>query len=369
MKISEPNPPSPSPPPDDSHLALAVRRIRRVPKLPERYRDDPPESSSSLPPVASTTVEEVEQVPPGGSGVTRLRRILKSPRNLFGLFRQYFAVDFPSHDPEAELSAHDLSDVTTDSVSISASSENTPFIPGTFGPYPNASSFALGEWFWNNGLQKSKSDFRHLVGIITDPAFRTDDIRDTPWDRIDSQLGDSGSELDWLDEPDAGWTKTPVTIRVPFAYKINKRDRNRPDPVLPQDFVVEDFYHRSIVTILKERLNSTDAQYFHMEPYKLYWQPGGLTEPSRVHGEMYTSPAFLDAHNELQESPREPGCDLPRVVVALMFSSDATQLTSFGQARIWPLYMHFGNDSKYRRSKPSLHLCNHVAYFQKVSHL
>lgn len=375
METSEPSPPSPSPPPDDSHLPVAIRRTRRNPKQPKRYRDDLPEPHSSLPPVASlaptTRVEEVEQIPPSGSGVTKLRRILNSPRNLFGLFRQYFAVDFPSHDPEAEHSAHDLLDVTTDSDSYGASSKNTPSTPGTgiYGPYPNASSFALGEWFWNNGLQKSKSDFRHLVGIITDPAFRTDDIRDTPWDRIDSQLGDSGSELDWFDEPDAGWMKTPVTIRVPFAYKINKRDKNRPDPVPPQDFIIEDFYHRSIVTILKERLNSADARYFHMEPYELYWQPSGLPEPTRVHGEIYTSPAFIDAHNALQESPREPGCDLPRVIVALMFASDATQLTSFGQARVWPLYMHFGNDSKYRRSKPSLHLCNHVAYFQKVSHL
>lgn len=374
MEILSEHPPSPSPPPDNSHLALAVRRIRRKIKPPKRYRDDLPEPPASLPPVTSlpaptTAVEEVEQIPPGDPGVTRLRRILESPRNLFGLFRQYFAVDFPSHDPEAELSTHDLFDVTMDNISLGASSESTPSAPGEYGPYPNASSFALGEWFWNNGLQKSKSDFRHLVGIITDPAFRTDDIRNTPWDQIDSQLGDSGSEFDWVDEPDAGWTKTPVTIRVPFAYKINKRDRNRPDPVAPQDFVVEDFYHRSIVTILKERLNSTDARHFHMEPYELYWQPGGLPEPTRVHGEIYTSPAFIDTHNALQESPREPGCDLPRVVVALMFASDATQLTSFGQARIWPLYMHFGNDSKYRRSKPSLHLCNHVAYFQKVSHL
>lgn len=235
------------------------------------------------------------------------------------------------------------------------------------GPYPNASAFALGEWFWNNGLQKSKSDFKHLVGILTDPAFRLDDIRNISWDKIDKQLGDSDLELDWLDEPDAGWTKTPVTIRVPFAYKIRKRDRHWPDPVEPQDFVVEDFYHRSIVSVLKERLASLDARHFHLEPYELYWQPWGSNQPTRVHGEIYTSPAFIEAHNALQNSPKEPGCELPRVVAALMFASDSTHLTSFGQAKIWPLYMNFGNDSKYRRSKSSLHLCNHIGYFRKVS--
>ncbi|KAG2737310.1 hypothetical protein P692DRAFT_20883715, partial [Suillus brevipes Sb2] len=74
----------------------------------------------------------------------------------------------------------------------------------------------------------------------------------------------------------------------------------------------------------------------------------------------------MDAHRELQESPREVGCDLPRVVVALMFWSDATHLTTFGNARLWPVYMYFGNESKYRRCKPSCNLSNHVAYFQKL---
>jgi hypothetical protein len=74
----------------------------------------------------------------------------------------------------------------------------------------------------------------------------------------------------------------------------------------------------------------------------------------------------MDAHNSLQESPGEPGCDLPRVVIALMVWSDSTQLTNFGNAKLWPLYMFFGNESKYRRGKPSCHLCEHVAYFETV---
>lgn len=360
---------------DDSHIPVAVRRARRKIKLPKKYIDDLPEPSASLPPVSvpptsgRTETTESDKAEPSAPGVrfSNLRRILKSPRNVFGLFRQFFAAEFPSHDPESEIIAqNDLSDIVEETGG-ELPPPNTSTLVSEFGPYPNYSSFALGEWFWNTGVQKSKSDFKHLVGIITDPAFRTDDIHNTPWDRIDTQLGDSGSELEWLDEPDAGWTRTPVTIQVPFAYKINKRDRKRRHGAIePQDFVVEDFYHRSIVSILKERLSSTDAKHFHMEPYELYWQPQELSCPTRVQGEIYTSPAFIEAHNTLQEMPGVPGCELPRVVVALMFASDATQLTSFGQAKIWPLYMNFGNDSKYRRSKPSLHLCNHVAYFKRV---
>lgn len=358
------------------HLPVAIRKPHRQGVLPNRYSDDKPEVHASLPPdvppalapdmqIAPSLTPDMQTVPgPQPSTHHAIRRVLKSPRNIFGLYRQYFSDKFPSHDPDAELSVCDLSDIVENSdatLSTSADEET-----GSYGPYPNHSAFALGEWFWNNGAQKSKSDFKCLVGIITDPAFRTEDIQGLNWDRIDHQLGDSGSDLDWIEEPDAGWIRTPATIQVPFPYKINVRDRNRPPPLLLQDFTVPEFYHRSIVSILKDRLASKDAQHFHLEPYELHWQTGEQSKSVRVHGEVYTSPAFIEAHNALQTSLGEPGCDLPRVVVALMFSSDATQLTSFGQARVWPLYMTFGNDSKYRRSKPSLHLCNHVAYFQKV---
>ncbi|KAG2049274.1 hypothetical protein BDR06DRAFT_991207, partial [Suillus hirtellus] len=49
-----------------------------------------------------------------------------------------------------------------------------------------------------------------------------------------------------------------------------------------------------------------------------------------------------------------------------MFWSDATQLMTFGNAKLWPIYMYFGNEPKYHRCRPSCHLGNHVAYFQKL---
>ncbi len=90
------------------------------------------------------------------------------------------------------------------------------------------------------------------------------------------------------------------------------------------------------------------------------------SESTRVYGELYTSPAFLEAHEEIQTATGEPGCSLPRILIGLMFGSDSTHLTSFGSASLWPCYMYFGNESKYRRCKPSCQLCHHVAYFQKV---
>ena len=84
-------------------------------------------------------------------------------------------------------------------------------------------------------------------------------------------------------------------------------------------------------------------------------------------GELFTSQAFLEAHNQLQQMETAPGCNLPRRIVVLMFWSDEMQLMSFSDVKLWPLYVFFGNNSKYERGQPFTRLCNHVAYFETVS--
>ncbi|KAF8834538.1 hypothetical protein BDN67DRAFT_992644 [Paxillus ammoniavirescens] len=86
----------------------------------------------------------------------------------------------------------------------------------------------------------------------------------------------------------------------------------------------------------------------------------------RVYGKLYISEAFIKAQDQLLASPREPGCDLPHCIAALMFWLDAMQLTSFGNAKIWPLYLYFGNQSKYMCCQPSSKLCSYVTYFQSL---
>jgi hypothetical protein len=203
-----------------------------------------------------------------------------------------------------------------------------------------------------------------LIDIVGDDSFRPSDVRNAKWDQINKTLASNVSDEqamaadEWFVE-DAGWTNTPITIPVPF-------NRNMADPG-SREYTVTDFYHRSLVDVIREKLsNKTDDPLFHYEPYELHWQPSDDSDAVRVYGELYTSPAFLEAHNALQESPGEPDCDLPRVVVGLMFWSDSTHVTSFGNAKLWPLYLYFGNESKYRRSRPSCHLCSHIAYFQNV---
>jgi hypothetical protein len=266
----------------------------------------------------------------------------------------------PSHDPERHLELQDLFDdpAAPDSTSLPPEPSEDNFYP-----YPNKNSFRLGDWYWNHGAQKSRESFRELLRIVGDPEFHPDDVRQTQWAAIDKKLSgnlfDEDSMGEWVDE-DVGWKKSLITISVPFHRRAKEPG--------PKDYNVGYLYHRPLVSVIREKLaNSDHVRHFHYQPFELYWQPTNNSPEVQVHGELYTSPAFLEAHREVQEMPGEPGCDLERVVVAMMFWSDATHLTSFGTAKLWPCYLSFGNESKYRRCKPSCHLFNHVAYFQTVS--
>jgi hypothetical protein len=288
------------------------------------------------------------------------RKILKSTCNIFGLFRQYHASRFPEHDPDENIEFGDLMDTSSD---LSAS------VPvDSYHPYPTRSSFLLGEWYWNDGTQKSKSSFKNLLKIVGDPDFQPQDVARANWSHIDAQLGgdarddgDGSSEHGWEDEQsDEDWVRTPIRIMVPFHKRALHPGQ--------EEFDVGALYHRKLVSVIREKISRPSTyRHLHLEPYGLYWQPEGAEEPVRVHGELYSSKAFIDAHDNLQDSPGEPGCELSRVIVGLMFASDGTQLTMFSNNKLWPVYLAIGNESKYRRTKPSCQAFEHVAYFETVS--
>ncbi|KAJ3540489.1 hypothetical protein NMY22_g4265 [Coprinellus aureogranulatus] len=50
-----------------------------------------------------------------------------------------------------------------------------------------------------------------------------------------------------------------------------------------------------------------------------------------------------------------------------MLKLPATHLSTFSTAKLWPLYMIFGNESKHERGRGTSESCYHVAYFDTVS--
>ncbi|KIJ58567.1 hypothetical protein HYDPIDRAFT_34041 [Hydnomerulius pinastri MD-312] len=288
-----------------------------------------------------------------------------TPANSFGLFRVYDQGSLPSHNPR----------ITSKAAQPHRWSENSTStdLESSFFPYPNENSFRLGDWYWNQGTQLSQRNFQKLLELIGSAEFHAEDVRNTNWTTINCQLGNldpaetplatatpsATTDIEeWLDA-DSGWIRSTVTVSVLFH-----RCCLRPGP---KDYPVNDFYHRSLTSIIHETLlNPTHHQHFHYEPYELRWQPPHKAQDLRIHGELFTSNAFLDAHRSLQDSPKEPGCDLLRRIVALMFWSDVTLLTTFSDAKLWPLYVFLGNEPKDKRGQPTAYLCTHAAYFQSL---
>ena len=357
---------------DDDMRSLAERRPRRMNRrLPARYRDilpQPPPPPMTAPdlqlPSAEPQVSSLassRDSTPGSGLLPHALRFFTMLANSFGLSRRYYGDRFPTHDPEDAMTLQHLTLTPSvvdgrDSAGHPAESRDSSF----FYPYPNRSSFLLGDWYWNGRTQKSKESFRELMKIVGAPEFRPEDVNTTRWDFINAQLR-AGAEETGPSQPfeGAGWTKTAVTIKVPFHKRTVKPG--------VYDYHAGDMHHRTLISVIREKLaNQQHDELFHYQPYNLLWQRDGSPALINVHGELYTSEAFLQAHKDLQQSPPEPGCDLECVVIALMFWSDATQLTTFGNAKLWPCYMYFGNESKYRRCKPSCCLCSHIAYFNHV---
>ncbi|KAJ3535522.1 hypothetical protein NMY22_g6451 [Coprinellus aureogranulatus] len=333
-----------------------------------------------------------------------------SDLNAFRLKKRYYAQQLPLYDPDSALTSADKYDSThhlrSDSdveEEVGESNANSPkegstptsrsrvpdagstgekrngselkedeqtTAPSIYQPFPNSSSFDLGEWFYGQGSQKSLKDFKALVEVLTSPDFSLDDIRDTKWTRVFQELGKNKEDInvkraEWVD--DAGWKTTDIEVDVPVHARV---------PQAPgrgvEKHVVGKLFHRSIVSIVEEKIrNAEDSRHFHYDGCELLWQPGpSESSPEfRIMSELYHSEAFLQAQKEVNDSPPAAikDCQLPRVVVGLMFWSDATHVSTFSTCKIWPLYMLFANESKYRRSRGGVDLCNHVAYFDALS--
>ncbi|KAL1749844.1 hypothetical protein FB107DRAFT_252548 [Schizophyllum commune] len=117
--------------------------------------------------------------------------------------------------------------------------------------------------------------------------------------------------------------------------------------------------HTSLTRIIKAAFEDSLAQHLHYTPFELrHSASGDVKNSQRVHGELYTSPALLEAHNDIQFHaslpPDDPKCTRERLVIALQLASDATHLADFGNAKAWPIYVMLGNISKYILLHPCL---------------
>jgi len=247
-------------------------------------------------------------------------------------------------------------------------------------PYPNLSSFLFDHQFWTSSGSKSRSDRNALRDLIVREDFDPSDLKGVSFDAIEKNLRQTGG---------FGWRETPLTIRVPKGVKLTKAvkraaateqsrlQRGEPSTATLERSVpgapitIRDFQHRKICDIIREAFGSDPAaRFFHYHPYELKWTPPGSDSEERVHGELYTSQAWLDEDVKVQSivlDPAETDKDVPRAIASIMLASDATVLGQFASSKAWPIYIYFGNQSKYDRAKPTQHAAHHLAYLPSVS--
>ncbi len=157
-----------------------------------------------------------------------------------------------------------------------------------------------------------------------------------------------------------GWIHTSVKIPVPDTGNIHPPD----DQIL---FEVDNLAIRRIIPIITEAFSKENTSSFHYTPFYHYWQPTPDSPEQRVYDEIYSTNKFIRMHEEINALPRDPDDHYECVVVPLMLWSDSTRLTNFGDASLWPIYLYFGNESKYSRCCPTKSSCYHLAYLPKVS--
>lgn len=219
----------------------------------------------------------------------------------------------------------------------------------------NISSQLVMAWHWSSPTKSLESTNQLVHSVIRHVLMNPQELTDFDA-RLETKRLDAA-----IEQLQDGWRKSAVKILVPDG-KPHPSSTHSSIPT----FSVPGLMHRSVTAIIKAVWTSPESSGFQHVPYRQYWTRGRDGVEERVHGELYTSEVFNAAYEELQIQSPEPGCKLERIVCGIMLYSDSTHLASFGSAALWPLYMYFGNQSKYVRGCPSSGSCHHVAYIPKV---
>ena len=375
---------------------LPARRIRRpTARALAMLEDTFPEGPNPVEEIQSDDASTSSQTePPPVDVVThpeplriRIRRIFRSKKNAFGVYRMYHGK--PSGVPVNASTRHHLfsDDFCALAANRSAAEEPQPqhSVSDIIDPYPNKSTFLFNDWFWT-GANKSQSSRKDLLeNVLRHPDFVLKDLPKTDAElrRLDQALAENPGSV----ASSSGWKVTDVDIMIPTGKKSTKTSRQQaaatcqrqrhvlpdlssdeePTTVAARIFTIRGFHHKSLTSLLVETFSSAEAANFHWHPFEERWErPWDKERPERIYSDICGSRAFQDADRELQASPPESGCQLPRAVAAFMFYSDATHVAQFGKAKLWPLYTMFGNQSKYDRGKSGVRGTHTAAFLPSV---
>ncbi|TBU53120.1 hypothetical protein BD310DRAFT_830789, partial [Dichomitus squalens] len=266
-----------------------------------------------------------------------------------------------------------------------------------YGPFANVSQFRLLDHFYGRSDTHSLDSLDDLISVIQSPGFSPTDLDNFSAKKAEHAL-DVWMSTSGLFSADDGWHQSSVEIPLPRTYAKYKSEAAAPK------FTVPGVVHRRLLPLIKLAVQDPESHLkhiYHWLAHRRYWipplsrpepesesEPEPEPEPSpsssrstssqpnnpspiRVYTDCYNSDAMLDAEAAIHKKPRAAGdpADLEYAILPLLLWSDATQLSSFGSASLWPIYLYFGSLSKYCRGRPTEFLAHHLAYIPGVSNL
>jgi len=294
---------------------------------------------------------------------------ITTPPDSFGVFRKYSSI--PSHNPDDPDPFDNVPStspgVVPERIGSGLNLSSTGHGSNPLVDSKNPTEDLLLGW-WSEGSCDGIASLDHLVECLTSPYFDPSQLKDfsatSAVRRFKKQHCSSkpGTTL----EPGDGWKVGSVKIRLPCA-KVKQREEDAPE------FTVGGILYRDAVEVITKELQDPDSfERIHLRPFEEWWTPSESDDPVRVYSDVYTSDEMLEADRNLQESLKASTSTSPQLemfIVSVGLYSDSTNLTSFSNASLWPMYMYIGNESKYIRAKPTSFSAHHIAYLPTVQDL
>jgi len=299
------SPPSSSiigPTPSDEILPPRSRR------LPARFRDILPTPPVPVLPMAAEPPSMIRQV------ILHVFDSFCTHFNRFGIACEYR--HRPSHDPNAFLSAKDLSNFTCSTLEQvghdpSARQEGPSLLRDNHAPpwpWANMSIWWLMNWRLTGSAQKSSAEVNRLVCKV----IQAEDFNILELDGFNAHTEtlrlDAAERALPEDDPFGTdqWKTTDVEISVPTREK-NPEGNGRA-------FRVEGLKYWLLTSVVRAVFAEALSKLLHLTPFKRIWR-SPLTEcEQRIYDELYTSDVWIQAHDEIMKQRREDNCQLERVI-------------------------------------------------------
>ena len=157
------------------------------------------------------------------------------------------------------------------------------------------------------------------------------------------------------------WRRLNICLHIEGTMFQSEEDA----PILQSHYL----FYCHIVDAIRSVCTSKSAESFHLTPYTMHWipNPNSPDKSKHIYSEAFTSDAMIHAQADIDNLPQLAGDTREHVAFGIMLASDLAQLTNFGTASVWPIYLMFANQPKQERVKPSCHTVHHIVYVPSVS--